>query len=257
MFLLKRIISHFLYPVSLTLIFSFGGLFLLFFTSKQKLGKTFILIGVTILAFCSFTPTTDIFIKPLKERYPPYRHDNSLMLNSTPKLIVVLGAGYDSYASIPIVSRIGDDSLVRLVEGIRIYRMIPDGKLLLSGGSALGTVPCAMDMAELAIELGVNEKDIVIESKSRDTRDQARIINSIIGGERFILVTSSSHMPRSMALFSKLGMKPVPAPTISIEEKLLYRGPNPFIPSSINLQKSEIAFHEYLGNIWAKLREQI
>jgi uncharacterized SAM-binding protein YcdF (DUF218 family) len=256
MFLFKKI-AQFFYPVSLNLLLSFIGLFLLFFTSRQKLGKILILIGTAILVFCSFTQTADILTMPMKERYPPYRHDNSLMINSTPKLIVVLGAGYDSYDSIPIVSRIGYDSLVRLVEGIRIYRMIPDGKLLLSGGSALGTGPCAIDMAKLAIELGVNEKDIVIESKSRDTRDQAQIIKSIIGGEQFILVTSSTHMPRSMALFSKLGMKPVPASTKSLEEKLLNLTPNPFIPSSVNLQKSEVAFHEYLGIIWSKLREEI
>jgi uncharacterized SAM-binding protein YcdF (DUF218 family) len=257
MFLFKKIISQFFYPISLNLMLLSWGLFLLFFTSKQKFGKILILMGVIILAFCSFTPTADILIKPFKERYPPYRYDNSLMLNPMPKLIVVLGAGYNSNPSLPIASRIGYDSLVRLVEGIRIYRMIPDGKLLLSGGSALGTVSSAMDMAELAIELGVNEKDIVIESKSKDTEDQAQIKNSIIGDERFILVTSSSHMPRSMALFSKLGMKPVPAPTISIEEKLLNHSPNPFIPSSISLEKSEMAFHEYLGIVWAKLRKQI
>lgn len=257
MFFIKNIVAQFLSPISLTLELFVIGLFLVFFTSRQKTGKMLIISGVVILAFCSYTPTVDILIKPLKERYPPYRYDNSLMVNQMPKVIVVLGAGYTSIPSMPIVSRINYDSLFRLVEGIRIYRMIPEGKLLLSGGSALGSRSSAQDMAQLAEELGVNEKDIIVESRSRDTKDEAEIIKSIIGNEKFILVTSTSHMPRSMALFSKLGMNLIPAPTRSIEERILYSGPNPFFPSSVNLQKSEMAFHEYLGIIWAKLRNQI
>jgi uncharacterized SAM-binding protein YcdF (DUF218 family) len=257
MFIFKKLISAFFYPISIILILLFGGLFLLLFTSKQQLGKVLLLTGATFLAFCSFTPTADVLVKPLQERYSNYKHDNLSMVKQMPKLIVVLGAGYTSNPTIPIASRIGYDSLVRLIEGIRIYRMMPEGKLLLSGGSELGSISGAQDMAQLAKELGVNEKDIIIESKSRDTMDQAQNINSIIGDERFILVTSSSHMSRSMALFSKLGMKPIPASITSIEEKLINRTPDPFIPSSVNLQKSEMAFHEYLGIIWAKLKEQI
>ena len=34
----------------------------------------------------------------------------------------------------------------------------------------------------------------------------------MIGREKFILVTSAAHMPRSMALFRKRGLQPIPAP---------------------------------------------
>jgi uncharacterized SAM-binding protein YcdF (DUF218 family) len=257
MFLFKKIIAQFFSPISLTLELFLLGLFLLYFTSRQKAGKALVLFAVMLLAFCSYTPTADILIKPLIKQYPSYGHDNSLMLNQLPKFVVVLGAGHSDNSSLPVVSRIGYDSLVRLIEGIRIYRLIPNGKLLLSGGSTPGTISSAQDMAQLARELGVIEKDIIIESESRDTKDEAQIISTIAGTERFVLVTSSSHMPRSMALFKKHGMNPIPAPTRSIEERIYYRGPNPFFPSSVNLEKAEMAFHEYLGIIWAKLRRQI
>ncbi len=91
MFIFKKVVANFFSPISLTLELSFIGLFLLYFTSRQKTGKTLILTGVVILAFCSYTPTADILIKPLKERYPPYRYDNSLTVNQIPKLIVVSG----------------------------------------------------------------------------------------------------------------------------------------------------------------------
>jgi uncharacterized SAM-binding protein YcdF (DUF218 family) len=258
MLLFKNMIAQFFSPVSLSLEITIAGLLLLYLSSKQRIGKVLVLIGVSLLAFCSYTPTSDILIDPLIKKYSSYKHANQGALNQETKIVVVLGAGHSNDNNIlPVTSRIGYDSMVRLIEGIRIYRMMPEGKLLLSGGSEPGTISSAQDMAQLAKELGVNENDIIIESKSRDTEDEAYIIRSMIGEESFVLVTSSVHMPRSMALFRKNGMKPIPAPTRSIEERIYYRGPDPFYPSSVNLEKSEMAFHEYLGIIWAKLRMKI
>lgn len=257
MFLFKNIIAQFFNPISLILAFSLSGLFLLYFTPRQKQGKMLVLVSVMLLVFCSYTPTADILITSLEKQYPPYKLDNALSLKEMPKLVVVLGAGHSPNENIPVISRIGYDSMYRLIEGIRIYRMIPGGKLLLSGGSTYGLGSGAEDMAEIAKEIGIKEQDIIIESKSRDTKDQAQIISSMIEDEQFILVTSAAHMPRSMALFKKLGMNPIPASTRSLEERLYSRTPNPFFPSSTNLQKVEMAVHEYLGIIWAKLRKQI
>ncbi len=257
MFLFKKITAQFFSPISLTLELIILGLLLLSFTSRQKAGKSLIAVGVLIFVICSYTPSVDILISPLKNKYPPYTQVSSSTIHQIPETIVVLGGGYNPETSLPLLARIGHDSLIRLVEGIRIYNMSAKGKLLLSGGGKEGVISSAEGMAELAVQLGVHEKDIVIESKSRDTKDQAQIIHSMLGDVQFILVTSSSHMPRSLELFAKLGMKPIPAPTRSIEQKLLYRTPNPFFPSSVNLQKAELAFHEYLGIIWAKLRSQI
>lgn len=258
MIFLRKIAAQLLSPESLSLEIAFAGLFLLYFTSRQRAGKILVLTGLSLLAFCSYTPTSDILIGPLIKQYPSYSYNEKILSTPAgPKIVVVLGAGNGKDSSVPVSSRIGYDSLVRLIEGIRIYRTMQEGKLILSGGSTPGTISSAQDMAQLAREIGVNEKDIMIESKSRDTEDEANVIHSMIGEDSFVLVTSSVHMPRSMALFRKYNMNPVPAPTISIEERLLFRTPNPFFPSSINLQKSEMAFHEYLGIIWAKLRMQM
>ncbi len=68
-------------------------------------------------------------------------------------------------------------------------------------------------MSRVAMDLGPDPRDIEVESRSKDTADQARVIKSFVGNYPFILVTSASHMPRSMALFKKAGLKPMPAPT--------------------------------------------
>jgi hypothetical protein len=55
--------------------------------------------------------------------------------------------------------------------------------------------------------------DIILRSLSKDTKDQAIHIRKILDNNSFILVTSASHMPRSIVLFRKQGLQPIPAPT--------------------------------------------
>jgi len=68
-------------------------------------------------------------------------------------------------------------------------------------------------MAQMAMELGIEEKELVLESESKETKDQARFVKNIVGNNGFILVTSASHMARSIALINTMYMKPIPAPT--------------------------------------------
>lgn len=257
MFTFKKILAQFFSPLSLTLELLVIGLFLCILTSKHKSGKILIIVGTAILVFFSYTPTSDLLSDSLKNQYPAYNYDHTLRPDHMPRLVVVLSGGSIAKPSWPVASRLGYETLLRLIEGICLYRQIPDSRLLLSGGSTGAAISSAEEMALLARNLGVNQDNIIIDSKSLDTKDQARIIQSMIGNEQFILVTSSSHLPRSMALFKKLGMNPIPAPTQSIEERLLVSGPDPYFPNSMNLQKSEMALHEYLGIVWAELRGQI
>ena len=134
---------------------------------------------------------------------------------------------------------------------------MPESKLVLSGGRAFDPVPNAKVMANIASILGIDESKIVLEPNSKDTKDEALLIQKIVANSKFILVTTASHMPRSMALFNKLGMQPIPAP---IEHSIkLRQGLNPgvFFPNSGRIGQAERIFYEYLGLAWAKLRGQI
>jgi uncharacterized SAM-binding protein YcdF (DUF218 family) len=96
-----------------------------------------------------------------------------------------------------------------------------------------------------------------LESSSKDTKDEARLIKDMVGNESFFLVTSASHMPRSVALFKKEGMNPIPAPTDHRIKERQRLSPGMFFPWAGNLIKAELAVHEYLGLGWAKIRNQI
>lgn len=112
-------------------------------------------------------------------------------------------------------------------------------------------------MARIAGEQGIDESDLVIEDRSRDTEDEAVFLKPLLGEAPFVLVTSAYHMPRSMALFRKLGMAQLPAPTGHLIKNAPSIIQGIFCPDSTYLYRSKLAIHEYLGIVWSKLRGQI
>ncbi|MCL6584888.1 MAG: envelope biogenesis factor ElyC [bacterium] len=261
MFILKKIVSQFLFPIFLSFEFSLIGLVLLWFTKRQRAGKVLVSIGLLLMLALSYGAVSNRLLKPLERKYEPYERvlARQAYADSLKKIkfIVVLGAGHQSDPNIPTSSQLDEDALARLVEGIRIYRKHRGSKLILSGGSIFDPIPHAYVLARVAQELGVSESDIIIEPWSKDTRDEALLIKPIVGPERFILVTSASHMSRSMALFQNLGLNPIPAPAGYLAKDEQRLSISSFFPSARNLRKAERVFYEYLGITWARLRDQV
>jgi uncharacterized SAM-binding protein YcdF (DUF218 family) len=249
MFLFKKIVSQFFLPLPLCLMVCFTGLALLWWTKKQRAGKILVSLGLFALALLSYDAVADALLIPLERKYPAYQKSTSAPV----KFVVVLGGGVNPDASLPVTSQIGDVTLNRLVEGIRIYRENPGSKLLVSGGSWLGSKPEAKIMADLAKDLGVREEEIVVEDQSRDTADQALLLKTSLGSNRFVLVTSASHMPRSMTLFRRQGMEPEAGSAEHLATLRPFQ-PGTLFPNGGALKRTERAFYEYMGNAVVKLR---
>jgi len=254
MFLFKKIVAQLFFPLSIIIEILIFGIFLLWFTHRQKAGKMVVFAGVLLLALFSYGSIADICLKSLEDKYPPLIE---LQTFSDVKWVVVLGGGHNSDPKLPVTSQISESSLSRLVEGIRIHKLLPKSKLVLSGGAVFDPVPESKVMAGVAKVMGIGDNRLVLKELSKDTEDQARLIREIVGDERFILVTSASHMPRSMALFQKLGMKPIPAPADYWVKKRQRISPGVFFPNAGSLRKMERVFYEYLGLGWAWLLGQI
>jgi len=169
----------------------------------------------------------------------------------------VLGGGSSADEGLPAAMRLSEGSLARLVEGIRLQRQLPGSRLLLSGGSVFGSDPDAHTMRALAVGLGVDPASIVLDAASPDTETQAEAVRAQLGTEEFFLVTSASHMRRSVALFRKAGTNPIPAPTHFLVQEGRLLGPGDFFPSSGGLRRVEAAAYEYLGLAWAKIRGRV
>lgn len=250
MFLVKKIAGLFLSPLTVCIVLLVSGLFMLLFTKRQKSGKFTLTLGVVLLLLMSYDALPDRALGKLEHKYPPLKEIESI---SDVKWIVVLGGGHTSDMNLPTASRLSGESLVRVIEGVAIHKKLPRCKIILSGGNAFDPVPESKSMSDLAIVLGVDKNDIQEESAGLDTGDQAILIKKIVGKDKFILVTSAFHMPRSIALFQKQGMDPIPAPAGHRIKNRRTISPYIFFPSADGIEKMDLAVHEYLGLIWAKL----
>jgi uncharacterized SAM-binding protein YcdF (DUF218 family) len=131
--------------------------------------------------------------------------------------IVVLGGGTLS-AQYPRQTVEVDQAGDRLIYAAQLYHQGKAEHLLLSGGRIdwiSSGAPPAEDMASLLEMLGVPPQALWLESQSRNTYENARNARAFLeplGIRRILLVTSASHMPRSVALFEKQGFEVIPAP---------------------------------------------
>ncbi len=252
MFLFQKIVGPLFFPVTMVFLILVFGLLLLILSRRKRTGTVFISIGVLLLAALSYEPVSERLLKPLEDTYRPLLHPRNM---EDVQWIVVLGGGHISDRRLPVTSQISDLSLFRLIEGIRLHRELPRTKLILSGGKVFDPVSEAKGMAEVALALGVRKENLVLEEVSKDTSDQARFMLGMIKQERFILVTSAAHMPRAMALFKKLGLYPIPAPTDYQVKEGQGTPPKRFYPTADGLLKSQRAFYEYSALIWTKIKE--
>ncbi|MES1204441.1 MAG: ElyC/SanA/YdcF family protein [Pseudomonadota bacterium] len=240
----KQLISYLVLPLPVVLIILVVGVVLLWFTSRQRAGKIVVTVGVGLALLFSWPVATRLLVSPLRLFAPL----SDFAPARDARWIVVLGGGFSSRTDAPPTSRLSSASLGRLVEGIRLQRQLPASKLVLSGGRASGDVPLAEVMAQAALSLGVRRADMVLETRTDDTEDEARLIRGIVGDDRFVLVTSSTHMRRAMRLFENRGMKPIAAPADAAA------GGTSWLPSGGSLVVAEQADHEYVGMLWAWLR---
>ena len=250
-----KLLSYFFYPLEISIELLLLGLVLLLFTKKQKAGKCLLTIGLLFLLAFSTYPFATVILRPLEKRYPSIDVSEQGELNKLgAKYIVVLGGSQICDPAVTTVSQFHPYFLVRLVDAILLYRQILGSKLIFSGGNdKYEQTTNAELMKKMALSLGVKKEDILLEDRSKNTYEEAKFLKDIVGKEKFLLVTSAAHMPRSMVLFKKFGMEPIPVPTNHLAKKYHKIPPDEFFPRADSVKKIEVAFHEYLALIKEKL----
>jgi uncharacterized SAM-binding protein YcdF (DUF218 family) len=214
----------------------------LYFSWQIVWARRLLLLGIMLFILFSTAFFPALLTKKLESIYPPIAYvDQSI------KTIVVLSGGQADEASQPADIVLNSASIKRLLTAIRLWKAIPESTLLLSGGGYKRQIPEAELLKNLAIQCGVPLLNIKIENQSLNTADQARLLKQTLGKERFYLVTSAAHMPRSMALFQDQGLHPIAAPADLTYYWLDERWQKRYIPNAHNLVYTDIALHEYLG----------
>lgn len=252
MFELKKIISSLFMPMPALLIIGFIGLSLIMFTSKRKSGCFIVLFSLCGLFLISFQPVSSRLLMPLERQYTVF-----LPTDQSIDYVMVLGSGHVVDDQIPPTSELSRTALVRLTEGIRIMRMYPGSKLILSGYAGGSEFSHARMLAQVALALGVPKSEIILLETAKDTWEEARQAAAFVQQKKLVLVTSASHMERALYEFRSAGLAPIPAPTNYLAQKNISQPWEKYAPKARYLEQTERYWHETMGHIWQVLRDWV
>lgn len=211
-FVLSKTLGALLLPTNFLIGIGFVGAVLMF-TRFASLGRKLVMAAVLLLVICGLSPLGNLLLYPLEQRFPPW--DAS---RGAPDGIIVLGGSIQADLSVahgtPVVIGAPD----RLIAAAALAHRYPNARILFTGGSAklISNEAREADFAGAIFEsLGIDKSRLIMERDSRNTLENALFSKALVvpkEGERWLLVTSASHMPRSVGLFRKAGFAVEPYP---------------------------------------------
>jgi uncharacterized SAM-binding protein YcdF (DUF218 family) len=205
---------------------------------------TLVAAGALLVIFSSGKTATAL-LGPLESAYPRAPHEPVPV-----EAIVVLTAYVANDPDMSLSDRPNPSSLYRVTEAALLWRHCADCVVIVSGRA-----PATDVMSEMLIALGVPRSRLQLENESGSTGDSAVNVARLLGDQRFYLVTSAGHMPRTMAAFAKAGMQPLPAPTDHRLPRTVEQAQ--WRLSAFHLECSDLAMHERVGMCWYRLRGRI
>jgi uncharacterized SAM-binding protein YcdF (DUF218 family) len=226
-----------------------------------RLGRRLLLAALLLLLLFGNRAVSLRLAGALEGRYPavPELPERGALPPGLPacRYVVVLGGGHADVPAVAALDKLSTASRGRIAEGVRILRVLPDARLIVSGPGEPGEPTHASVLAAAAVSLGVDPGRILMIDQARDTEDESHAVKAIVGDEPVALVTSAWHMPRAESLFVRAGVRALPCPAdfISLTE-------GGFNWSDLgwdveSLERSTWAVHENAGIAWNWIRRKL
>mgnify|MGYP003108836881 CR=1 FL=1 len=197
----SKLIWALISPDSLLLLFWLAG-FALLLCGALRPAKLILGCAAGIALVVALLPLGDWVILPLESRFAPLQD-----LPEQVDGIIVLGGFLDSSASQSWQQTQSNQAAERLWAFTALARQYPDAQLLFSGGSAALTGQSRKEADQLPAllrEAGLGARGLLLEDQSRNTYENVLFSKALakpLPQQRWILITSAAHMPRSVGIF--------------------------------------------------------
>jgi uncharacterized SAM-binding protein YcdF (DUF218 family) len=247
-FVLSKTLGIMLLPANFLIGIGVVGAILLA-TRFRSLGRKLMIVSVVLLAIVGFSPLGNFLLYPLESRFPPWDP-----ARGAPDGIIVLGGSVDPDLSLAHGTAVIRNAADRIVAAAALARKYPNARIVFSGGSAnlISNDAKEGDYAVDILEsLGIERSRLILERLSRNTLENAEFSKAMVApkpGERWLLLTSGYHMPRSVGLFRKAGFTVEPYPV----DWRVGGGRNLFSFNNIvldGLSRTDLAIREWIGLI--------
>ena len=232
---------------------------------RKRWKYTLAALALFFSLFFSLEPIYELAAKKWSEGYP-----SSVPTGKTYQYGIVLGgfSYWDWERNRPEFGGNAD----RLTEGIRLYRSGTIRKLVIaSDGSIIQRDDTSKQsgnpqaMTDYLVRLGIPRQDIILETKATTTHENAVFIKQLlssqssppfgggVGGEASpLLITSSTHMRRSLMAFQQEGIQADPYVTDCIVKVKGKEGR--WLPSLHVVRDWQSLIHEFIGYAVYKIR---
>jgi uncharacterized SAM-binding protein YcdF (DUF218 family) len=249
---LSKLLPLFIYPLGFASVMMLVAL--VTFWKRPRLAAIALALAFLATFFPSNAWVANGIVHSLESQYLP------TTIPTADAIVVLGGAIRPQVAPRPWIDvmEAGD----RPLYGAQLYLQGKAPLVILSGGRIEwrggGSLSESADMAKLVMAMGVPASAILQDPTSLNTRENAVNVKKIMqdkGIRKILLVTSALHMPRSMAIFKKLGVEAIAAPTDFLVSNQELQEPQAtslgtllnLFPDAENLERFTNALKEYCG----------
>ncbi|WP_336488579.1 YdcF family protein [Methylobacterium nigriterrae] len=204
-FPLSKVIFFLITPSNLLILLGLAGCLLVAMKRGRRIGLGLAWLGLGGLLVGGLSPLPYLSLAPLEERFPKFTEDGAPIAG-----IIVLGGGIESGLSQDRQQIVVNDAGERPIYLADLGRRYPDARLVFSGGSGSLRDPTAEAdiVGRMSDTLGLPRTRLILENRSRNTRENATFTAGLVKpqpNQRWLLVTSAWHMPRSIGCFRQAG----------------------------------------------------
>jgi uncharacterized SAM-binding protein YcdF (DUF218 family) len=244
-FVLSKTAGFLAIPSNLIVLLAVAGAVMMG-TRFARAGRGLALTGIGLLAIVGFSPLGNALILPLEQRFPPWSAGRG-----APDGVIVLGGAIGPAMSALRGEPSLNESAERMTVVAALARQFPQARIVFSGGDASlwGGPSEAMFVVPMLESFGIPASRIELEGASRNTNENALFTRELVRpkpGERWLLVTSAHHMPRSVGSFRRAGFAVEPYPV-----DWRTRGPSdlarPFGIAAGGFARTDLAVREWVG----------
>jgi uncharacterized SAM-binding protein YcdF (DUF218 family) len=212
-FFLSKLLLWLLQPLSLVILGLTAAL-VAFRRGAPRMAMRLVAACLGLIVITGILPLSTALILPLEERFARPTIAPGEQITG----VIVLGGAEDARISQARGQATLGDSGERMTAAMNLAYLYPQARIIFSGGateivakSSFGADAAAMFFREQGLDL----RRLTLEGRARNTHENAVFTKALIApkpGERWLLVTSAFHMPRSMGCFRAAGWDVLPWP---------------------------------------------
>ena len=254
-FILSKVLAFLSEPLTWTFIL----LLVIYFTNNVKRKKGYVLFALVIFYFFGNSLVVNFINKQWE--VPPVNENKIGHF----KIGIILGgiSYYDTKLKRLHFHRSSD----RIFQALDLYHQGIIEKIFISGGAAYISKPYEVEaifIKEYLMKIGVPDSVIIIESKSKNTYENAKYTKDVLiskklfhDHENYLLITSGYHMRRALACFKKQNIKVVSYSVDGSSGENKLQLDELLVPNFAAFQYWNILIHEWIGYISYKITGKI